>query len=279
MPQPMDTFLITLTPRQLPALQRWSTGRGWRSIPALLAYRLGSGPHLLRADNASLPRGALMVVGDRGFDGLGQTSAVCQEILQECQSRGFSGAILDFEGRIPPLEQIAARLDGPFAQRGLALYVSERYGAAAPHAQVMIPSSLSGGSLRQRLEEARERFGRDRVVLALERVAEDFFLPSPTGSGQPLSPEQLARLMDRLEPAVFFSGELCARYLTYMSRETGAHFVLFDDADTLRCKLEVARSLSIHTFLAPWAEVADCAAGLGIRHSSPVAGRATSSAR
>ena len=94
-----------------------------------------------------------------------------------------------------------------------------------------------------------------------------------------LSPEQLARLMDRLEPAVFFSGELCARYFTYMSRETGAHFVLFDDEDTLRCKLEVARSLSIHTFLAPWAEVADCAAGLGIRHSSPVAGRATSSAR
>ena len=54
---------------------------------------------------------------------------------------------------------------------------------------------------------------------------------------------------------------------------------LFDDEATLRCKLEVARSLSIHTFLAPWAEVADCAAGLGIRRSSPVAGRATSSAR
>ena len=52
-----------------------------------------------------------------------------------------------------------------------------------------------------------------------------------------------------------------------------------DDEDTLRCKLEVARSLSIHTFLAPWAEVADCAAGLGIRRASPVAGRATSSAR
>ena len=124
MPQPMDTFLITLTPRQLPALQGWSTGRGWRSIPALLAYRLGSGPHLLRADNASLPRGALMVVGDRGFDGLGQTSAVCQEILQECQSRGFSGAILDFEGRIPPLEQIAAR-------KGLSK-VSELTGGVKP---------------------------------------------------------------------------------------------------------------------------------------------------
>ena len=63
----------------------------------------------------------------------------------------------------------------------------------------------------------------------------------------------------------FFSGELCARYFTYMSRENGAHFVLFDDGDTLRRKLDVARQLNIHTFLAPWAEVSAYAARLGIQ--------------
>ena len=78
------------------------------------------------------------------------------------------------------------------------------------------------------------------------------------------SEQELEELMKRLSPAVFFSGDLCARYFTYMSRDNGAHFVLFDDGDTLRRKVEVARQLGVHTFLAPWAEAAPYAAQLGI---------------
>jgi hypothetical protein len=70
--------------------------------------------------------------------------------------------------------------------------------------------------------------------------------------------------MDRLRPAVFFSRELCARYYTYASRENGAHFVLFDDGDTLGRKAEVARQAGIHTFLTPWAEAEGCAHKLGL---------------
>ena len=256
---PQDTFIITLPPRQLPALQ------SWRVTPAHLAYRLGPGPHLFRADSTALPKGGLMVADDREFTGLGPTGPVCQEIARECQVRGFSGAVLDFEKRLPPLEQIAAWLDEQFARRGWTLLVPEPYGKAAPHARVMIPSALSGGSLQKRLEEALERFGESRVALALEKRAEDFFLPSPTGGGQPLTDRELEELKQRLSPSVFFSGELCARYFTYMSRESGAHFVLFDDGDTLRHKVEVARGLGIHTFLAPWAEAGPHAARIGMQ--------------
>ena len=256
---PQDTFIITLPPSQLPAL------RGWQATPAHLAYRLGPGPHLFRADSAALPKGGLMVVDDKEFSPLGSTGPVCQEIMRECQARGFSGTILDFENRLPPLEQIASALDEPFARRGWTLVVPERYGQAAPHARVMIPSALSGGSLQKRLEEALERFGESRVILALEKRAEDFYLPSPTGSGQPLTPQELEELKRRLSPSVFFSGELCARYFTYMSRESGAHFVLFDNGDTLRRKIETARRLGIRTFLAPWAEIGPHAAQAGIQ--------------
>lgn len=254
-----DTFIVTLPPRQLPAIQ------GWRVTPAHLAYRLGPGPHLFRGDSTAPPRGGLMVADDQGFDGLGQTGPLCHEILRECQARGFSGAVLDFENRLPPLEQIAATLDEQFARRGLTLLVPEHYGTRAPHARVMIPSALSGGSLQRRLEEALERFGESRVVLALEKRAEDFFLPSPTGSGHPLSAKELEELKQSLSPSIFFSGELCARYFTYMSRENGAHFVLFDDGDTLRRKTDVARRLGIRTFLAPWAELGPHAAQVGIQ--------------
>lgn len=252
-----DTFIITLPPRQLPAL------RGWQVTPAHLAYRLGPGPHLFRAES-TVPKGGLMVVDDRDFDGLGPTGPLCQEILRECQARGFSGAVLDFENRLPPLEQIAASLDEQFARRGWGLYVTERYAPHAPHARVMIPSALSGGSLQRRLEEALERCGESRTVLALEKVAEDFSLPSPTGSGRPLTEQELEELRERLSPSVFFSGDLCARYFTYMSRENGAHFVMFDDGDTLRRKIEVGRKLGVGTFLIPWADAAPYAARLGI---------------
>lgn len=60
----------------------------------------------------------------------------------------------------------------------------------------------------------------------------------------PLSRRELEEKLEQLHPSVFFSHELCARYFTYMSRESGAHFVLFDDRDTLRKKLEVAQELA-----------------------------------
>ncbi len=266
MPQTkQDTFFITLTPRQLPALQPW------RAAPALLAYRLGPGPHLYRANSGPLPRGGLMVVDDGDFDGLREAAPLCQEILRECQARGFVGAVLDFEGRLPPLARIARQLDEAFARRDWRLFVPEDFAPAAPHGTVMIPSALSGGSLELRLEEAAERFGLERTALALEKAAEDFSLPAPTGCGTPLSPKALAELKERLSPSVFFSGDLCARYFTYMDREGQAHFVLYDDEDTLRRKVEVARHVGIHTFLAPWDQVSSCAAHIGIQRypSSP----------
>lgn len=253
-----DNFFITLPPQQLPALE------GWDMTPAHLAYRIGRGPRLLRAGSPAPLKGGLMVVDNQGFDGNGPIAPFCQELIRECQARGFSGAVLDFEGRLPPLEQIASCLDGLFFRRGWTLFVPEGYGLCAPQAKVMISSALSGGSLSLRLEECIERFGRDRVVLALEKVAEDFILPSPSGKGNPLTREELRERINRIRPSIFFSPELCARYFSYMSHESGAHFVLFDDGDTLRRKMEVARRLHINTFLAPWAEVADCADRMGL---------------
>ena len=89
----------------------------------------------------------------------------------------------------------------------------------------------------------------------------DFRLPARSGEGDPLSGEALAELMEREKPAVFFSQDLCARYFTY-SREGDAHFVLFDDADTLNQKLRLGAAMGFHAAFFMWPEVRDVASRL-----------------
>ena len=95
------------------------------------------------------------------------------------------------------------------------------------------------------------------MALAVERAAEDFFLPSPTGQGMPLTREELQERLEERAPSVFFSSELCAHYFTYMSRQNGAHFVLFDDAGSIRKKLQTARSLGITSAVLAYPQVDD----------------------
>lgn len=224
---------------------------------AHMAYRVGGGPHLFRANLPIPARGGLMLIDDAGFDGRGESGPFCQEVLRECSARGYAGVVCDFERPLSLLGRIVSELSPLLERQGWPLYVSEPFGHYSETAKVLIPTSLSGGSLRQRLAEAVSRYGAERVALAVERSAADFFLPSPTGQGLPLSREELRQRMEELSPSVFFSNELCAHYFTYMNRQNGAHFVLFDDASSIRKKLYVARSLDIADALLPYPEMED----------------------
>lgn len=94
------------------------------------------------------------------------------------------------------------------------------------------------------------------MALDAQRVRMDFTLPARTGEGRALSAEQFREICRRESPAVFFSVELCAKYFSY-SREGSAHFLLFDDADTLKRKLRLASSLNLAAAFLMWPEVSD----------------------
>ncbi|MEG0765230.1 MAG: hypothetical protein RR403_04220 [Pseudoflavonifractor sp.] len=221
------------------------------------AYRVGGGPHLFRASMPVAVRGGLMIIDDGGFDGLGDGSQFCREVIRECLARNFDGVICHFGARpLPILGKIVSELGEMMAKRGWPLYVTEPYARFSEKSKVLISSALSGGSLRQRLGEAVNAYGPERVALSVERVAEDFFLPSPTGQGAKLSREELARRIEELAPSIFFSSELCAHYFTYMS-PSGAHFILFDDGGSIRKKLQIARSMDISDAILPFAQVSD----------------------
>ncbi len=216
---------------------------------AHMAYRLGKGPHLFRAQFPAMPKGGLMLIGEEGFDGQGDGSEFCREVLRECTARNFGGIVFDPE--CPPTQTLASiisTLSREAQRRGLSFYLPESYGNYSNSAGILISSAISGGTLKARLEEAVSRYGAKRVTLCIDRSAEDFYLPAPQGSGRRLTRDELHRRIETLDPSVFFSRELCAHYFTYMSRDTGAHFILFDDVGSIQQKFALAEEVGIHRF-------------------------------
>lgn len=98
------------------------------------------------------------------------------------------------------------------------------------------------------------RYGAEHLALDLQRLAMDFPVPCPSGQGTALTRSQLAALA--AGRSTFYSDALCARYFT-LTREGRTHFILFDDAQTLRRKLALARSQGIRDALVMLPEVED----------------------
>ena len=236
-----------------------------RSI-AHVAYRIGPGSTLLRQSVLLKARGGLLSVSDREAPDIGQPEALCAAVLRECGRRGCGGVLLDFEQ--PPRRdriRFAQTLSAQLRATRRVLYIPERYADAVSGAVPLICTALSGGSFRQRLQEAADaRGGAGQLALDVQLLRMDFCLPARTGQGTPLSPDEFRALKEQCSPAVFFSQELCARYFTY-TRDGEAHFVLFDDADTLRQKLKVGAAMGFSAAFFMWPEVRDIAGQLGLR--------------
>lgn len=216
--------------------------------PAHMRYRLMPGPHLAAMSVEGISGGAMFIAaGADAFSGDG--ALCCRQIVGECRKRHFSRVILDYEGDAAAAVPFARTLSRFCSQHGLPLYLPEPIASPSLPCRVLISSVVTSGTLERRLQAAAETYGTERVVLALEAVAEDFPLPASSPRGTPLGTDTLAALIRQLEPAVFFDHGLCAHYFTYMSRSEGAHFVLFDSPRSLRQKLDTARHLGLSSAL------------------------------
>ena len=225
-----------------------------RPLPPLAhaAYRIGAGSVLLRQDLSSGVRGGLLMLSDREAPAVHQPDRLAAALLRECGQRNFCGIAADFEQ--PPTTDRIQLLRAVLRRGGKHFRLLVPESCAVESASVLINTAVSGGRLNERLQEAiRKHPG---ASLDLQRLMMDFPLPCPSGEGTPLSADQLWELRRQHGPAVFFSPELCARYFTY--RKDGAvHFVLFDDAETMRRKLRLAESMGYRTALVMYPEVRD----------------------
>ena len=227
---------------------------------AHVAYRIGPGSALLRQSLLLQTKGGLLSVSDREAPFIDSPEALRDAVLRECGRRNYSGVLLDFE-EAPRRDRTAfvAALAPALSASRRSLYLPGTYAASAPSAVELLCTAVSGGSFSQYLQEAvQQAGGAGHLALDVQRLRMDFRLPARSGEGDPLSGEALAELMEREKPAVFFSQDLCARYFTY-SREGDAHFVLFDDADTLNQKLRLGAAMGFHAAFFMWPEVRDVA--------------------
>lgn len=199
-----------------------------------------------------------MVIGKDHFDGTGDASAFCQDVLRECVAQRLRGIVLDLESKpTPSISHIISFLAMQAKKRSWSFYLPRSYSHYGEHASIMVSSAISGGTLQSRLEDLVNRYGAERLTLCIDRSAEDFYLPAPTGSGRPLSRNALQKRIQELSPSIFFSHELCAHYFTYMSRDSGAHFVLFDDVGSIQKKISMAENLGIRQFFFLYSQMED----------------------
>ena len=236
---------------------------GYHRPLAHAAYRIGNDSSLLRRNLPLQAHGGLLCISDRHAPPITNPTTLCQGVLRECHRRSYQGVLLDFE-ETPGPDRIAfiSQLEHLLLGQRKTLYLPEYCMDAAPKSIGLICTALSGGTFEQRLRDAiAHRGSASRLALDVQRLCMDFTLPCKSGEGSPLSREQFKALVQQERPSFFFSPELCTRYFTY-TKDNAAHFVLFDDAETLRQKLNRGTGLGFSAAFFMWPEIQDLAHSL-----------------
>lgn len=207
---------------------------------AWLIYRVVDGRlgrmRLGRMNTAVQPRGGLLgLTGTLPEDGPGRA---VQDIFVECTRRGFQGVLLDLDAGCP--REAALRLSAQLEQRGLLQFAPAAL--ATGRGRVIIGSALSGGSFDEMLAAAGTRYGAQSLCLEIVRMCHDFTMPAINPQGRALKAGELRAIRQQHGGASYFSHEMMCRYFSYRAQDGRAHFVLFDDLETARGKLERARA-------------------------------------
>ena len=220
---------------------------------AHVAYRIGADSSLLSRPIPPGLRGGLLSLSDTDAPPIQDPERLSASLVRECQRRRFQGVLLDFER--PPSEDRLhfIRCLAQALGRERMLFLPPACQEAAPGGYPLLNTALSGGSFTDFL---RAQSTPKRCALDVERLRMDFSLPARSGRGTPLSLTAFRQLMEQRRPTVFFSKALCARYFTYFQEER-LHLVLFDDAETIRQKLRIGRSMGFHSAFLMYPEVSD----------------------
>lgn len=226
-----------------------SVARTWGYPLAHMAYRMGRDTLQLSTDHLSLTtQGGWMVLSDRQIPSLGNPEAFARQLREECRRRRYTAVLANFK---QPADDRIYDILCAIVAAGLPLIVPVVYAESFPEAQVLVEGAISGGNLQDYFEEQCQQWP-GRICLSLRPLCMRFPLPSESTEGETINGKELENLL--LQHQSFFSHELGCRYCTQQTENT-FHFILFDDADSIRYKLRLADQLGIQTVVGRYSEL------------------------
>ena len=176
-----------------------------------LCYRITRAGVLQRTPLPRATRGGLLGLTEAPALPPSRLPELQQALAAECHRRGYRGIIADLP---PAAAQSLLPALSALCRQGYAVFLPPEAARDLPESRVLLPGSLSGGTLESMLESYAEAWGKHRLCLELQQ------------------------LLDTHHPKVFFSTALCTQYFTLHDAETGWHLVLFDDAASAGKRLQ-----------------------------------------
>ncbi|MBQ4039805.1 MAG: hypothetical protein IJC91_01615 [Oscillospiraceae bacterium] len=217
-----------------------------------LTYRINGSGILQRVPTILSPRKNLMgIFDDNGLQN-SDIDRLVKDISNELTRRNYNGVLLDIQAERGTHAQIE-KLCSMLSQRKIIHYLPIEMAPLSQTAKLVIPSTVSGGSLSEMLSAYTDKYGAGRLCMEIVRGRNDFEMPSYKPEGTMLSKDGFEEILKNHDPMTFFSSHLGCKYFTYRSDEH-THFVLFDDTDTAVYKSKLAESFGFYAVFIMYAE-------------------------
>ena len=205
-----------------------------------MIYRISDSGMLQRIPSYSSQNRNIMGISDNTGLKNCDSNRISRDIVAEYIRRGYAGIVLNFELENTDLDKLE-KICTYMSQKKINYFLPIELAQMSADAKIIVPSSISGGSISQMLKMLTDKYPPHRICLELVKTCSDFDMPSYKPDGTSISVDRLKELMTAHDAQSFFSSELGCKYFTY--RENGnAHFVLYDDSETAAYKIRLAQA-------------------------------------
>ncbi len=218
----MKTYFIVTPSDKLP--------RNYNAPTVYMEYTVSGDGFLLRRKDAGDHQGGMMGICFN-TDFPCEKSELYAAMMNECEVYRYNSILL-FGNKIP--QKVLSALE---KQNRYPVYLPYHFSFGRLNA--VLDTAVSGGSLEEYL--AQNANGKNALYIA--QTYADFTLPAKGGAYRDLTADEFKKRYEKCEKSTHFSSELCARYFTYF-KDHKAHFVLYDDSNTIEAKLQLGEKFA-----------------------------------